>query len=67
MARRDRWPWTAECPCSQGWREGTAGHGRPSVPVAKTQPRMVEIRAPPWMARCRDDREDTFQKVMLSD
>jgi len=30
-----RWPWMAECPCSQGWREGTAGHGWPSVPVAK--------------------------------
>ncbi|MFZ3131535.1 MAG: hypothetical protein WA125_10655 [Desulfosporosinus sp.] len=23
-SRLERWPWTAECPCSHGWREGTA-------------------------------------------
>jgi len=32
-----RWPWMAECPCSHGRREGTAGHGWPSVPVAMTR------------------------------
>jgi len=32
----------------------SAGQGWPSVPVAKTRTRTFEIRAPPWMARCRD-------------
>ncbi|MDA8220799.1 hypothetical protein [Desulfosporosinus sp.] len=34
----------AKCPCSHGRREGTAGHGWPSVPVA-----MDGEKGPPAM------------------
>jgi len=41
-----------------------AGHGWPSVPVAKTRTRMFEVSAPPWMARCRDGEKGPSRKYV---